>query len=91
MQTHDKLKRARQAEHRASKALAIERERVYKQQLRKKIQLGELFIKADLQDELIEILFAILIDAKSKLSNPQGEDYRKYLQQAGCVYPGNSS
>jgi len=79
----DQLKRARQAENRADKVLASERDRARKQDTRRKIQLGGLIIKADLQHLSPAILLGILVEAKNKISGKNNSQIKRIWHELG--------
>ncbi len=48
-----------------------------KQDTRRKIQLGGLIKKAELDEETTAVLYGLLLDAQEKLQSEQGHDIRK--------------
>jgi hypothetical protein len=56
-----------------------------KQETRRKIQLGGLIVKADLQDESTAILYGMLLEAAELLTSPNASKIREHWHIRGDV------
>ena len=67
------LKREKQRQNRLELNLSFQREQLRKTDIRRKIQLGGLVVKADLADEPAALLLGLLLEAKEKLAPDEGD------------------
>ena len=77
------LKREKQRQNRLELNLAFQRDQFRKADVRRKIQLGGLVVKADLADESTTLLLGLLLEAKEKLDSAQNEQYREAWSKRG--------
>lgn len=71
------LKREQQRKNRLELNLNFQREQLRKADVRRKIQLGGLIVKAELADEPTALLLGMLLEAQEKLVSDQGATYRE--------------
>ncbi|CAM4458387.1 MAG: hypothetical protein LEGION0398_MBIBDBAK_00848 [Legionellaceae bacterium] len=77
------LKHARQKLARAKLGLARERYKVRQVDTRRKIELGGLIVKAKLDEESSSVILGLLMEAKEKLHDVNGEKFRQQWQIKG--------
>ena len=70
------LKREKQRQNRLELNLSFQRDQLRKADIRRKIQLGGLVVKADLADEPAALLLGLLLEAKEKLGSDDADQYR---------------
>lgn len=77
------LKRERQRENRLTLNLAFQREKLRKADIRRKIQLGGLIVKAGLADESSALVLGLLLDAKAQLTQIENSTCRQHWLKLG--------
>lgn len=70
------LKREQQRQNRLELNLSFQRDQLRKADVRRKIQLGGLVVKAELGDEPAALLLGLLLEANEKLKSKEGDQYR---------------
>jgi hypothetical protein len=79
-QIASQLKREKQRHNRLELNLSFQREQLRKADIRRKIQLGGLVVKAELSDESAALLFGIMLEAKEKLDPEKNKKNKQYRE-----------